>query len=93
MFDTIRLNIECPYCGEISRMAAQTRDLFCVRREYEVDDKLEEELDEISSVYAIAHCHSPICNGNEGFGKAFPLTINLLRGVVTSNYKILPEFY
>lgn len=92
-FDTIFLNVTCPYCEETSRMDCRTVDLFCVHHNYEVNDKLDDDLSDIHTIYAIGSCHSQECLGSADLGKAFPMTIFMEDGIITSKYKILPEFW
>jgi hypothetical protein len=97
MVDIIYLNVTCPYCGEISRMDCQTKQLFCNGCLYEVGDPLPEELNFILSVLAVGCCNSAECKAFEAEqgranGRSVRVKVYVKEGLISSNYKIFTEF-
>ena len=44
MFDSIYVDIKCPFCGEESSMECQTKDLDCVCKNYQKGDTIPEDV-------------------------------------------------
>lgn len=58
MFDTIKMMIKCPYCGETETRECQTKQLECYLEIYYENDYVETES---SFLYCIAGCKSEKC--------------------------------
>jgi hypothetical protein len=94
MFDSIYINVKCPFCGNESKMECQTKELECDLSVFEKGDfignsniqKLED---------CITDCHSKECvdftNKEDGyvsgFGRVFRLDLLLNNGVITGEYE------
>lgn len=94
MFDSVIIEIKCPYCGEVSETEAQTRQLDCDLEVWKVGDFV---TDKLNYLICIADCIQPKCkeyvtkkNGYwGGFGRKFNVKIVLKDGKVTGEYEVL----
>ena len=90
MYDTINLDVKCPYCGETSFMGVQTKDLVNCLYEFQVGDHVS---DRFNYLYAIAECKKQGCKGNQNSAEylkgLFDITIELVCGIITGKYKII----
>jgi hypothetical protein len=94
MFDSIYLEMECPYCKKISEMEAQTKQLECELNIYRKGDSLKD--CKLDMLFCYADCKSDECMDHElrdmgyrsGFGRAFDVTVFIDNGVVNGNYEI-----
>jgi hypothetical protein len=89
MFDSIYLNVKCPYCEEESEIEAQTKDLECNLEVWKVGDFIGTK--KYKSLFCITECRSnkclrPVRIGN--IGNFFNLDVFLKKGILTSKYKI-----
>lgn len=94
MFDTIKLNVVCPSCGEESFMKVQTKELDCELRVFEKGDFVSKKYRYIEGT---ANCISQTCQDKTikergyfgGFGFLFRIKIRLKKGFVNGKYKII----
>jgi hypothetical protein len=94
MYDSIKIKLKCPYCGEVSEMEAQTKDLECYLNTYKVGDTIS---DKFNYVDCITDCTSEKCMDEvrkrrgyvSGFGKVFRLRIFIESGRITERYEIV----
>jgi hypothetical protein len=94
MFDSVRIKMKCPYCGESSIIEAQTKELECNLEEWKVGDFV---TDKVDHLVCIADCVQPKCkefvtkkNGHwGGFGRMFDVKIFLKDGKVSGEYEVL----
>jgi hypothetical protein len=95
MFDSIYLNIKCPYCGKESEMEAQTKELESELQVWKKGDSIG--TDKYNYLVCIADCHSDECMEHElkrvgyrsGFGRGFDVKIFIDKGIVTGDYEIV----
>jgi hypothetical protein len=93
MFDSIMLDIICPFCGEESLMDCQTKELDCMLDVWKKGDVIKTDLDHLE---CIADCIQQSCKNYTiqrfgywgGFGRSFLLDVKLENGRVTGEYKI-----
>ena len=96
-YDTIFLELDCPYCGQRSEMEFQTKDLeqrFC---EYREGDKVPG-TEQFKYLTATGDCHSPECQERadklwisiqgcpSGFGSPIDAKVELVDGVITGRF-------
>ena len=62
MYDTMYLNVKCPYCGRVSEMDVQTKDLECDLNDYRVGDYVS---DKYNYVDGITNCPHNDCEANK----------------------------
>lgn len=94
MYDSIRIDVKCPYCEEVSEVDAQTKDFDCELKVYKVGDFLGDE--RLDSIICSTGCRSKSCldyekryvSWSHGFGRVFSIKIFLNKGVVTCLYEI-----
>ena len=94
MFDSVYLNIKCPYCGNESDIECQTKDLDCNLEVWRKGDFVGS--DKYNSLDCLADCHSKECIDHKikevgyrsGAGRFFYLEVMLKEGIVTGEYKI-----
>lgn len=94
MFDSVYINVKCPFCGEESEKECQTKDTDCSldvwRKGEYIGTKKYNDLD------CLAGCESETCKAwvvKEfgywgGFGRPIYLRVFLKDGVVTGEYQI-----
>ena len=94
MFDSAYIDIKCPFCGQISGIECQTKELDCNldvwRKGQFVGDIT------LSKLNCIADCLSDECKDYEeknrgyrsGFGRMFEVDVKLSLGIVTGEYQI-----
>lgn len=80
MFDSVLLDIKCPYCGETSEMECQTKQVHCVLMVWKKGDFVSRDF---KSLECITDCHSNKCSG-----EYFYVDVILKRGKVTGKYNI-----
>lgn len=93
MFDSVKIEMECPYCGEVSEMEAQTKELGCDLRVWREGDFV---TDKLNYLDCVADCCQPKCKEYVtddrgyfgGFGRMFNVKIMLDRGKVSGEYEI-----
>ena len=96
MFDCIMLEVECPYCKEISMMEAQTKDLECILERWGVGDYI---TDRVNYLFCTVGCVAPKCKKYVtekhgyfgGFGRIFDIKVILESGIVTGDYEIVQK--
>jgi sarcosine oxidase delta subunit len=93
MYDSIYLQIKCPFCGQTSEMECQTKELDCELKRFRKGDNIDtngiEELD------CIVDCHSRECMAyqdrqdgySSGFGRLFYVIVDAPLGLITGKYK------
>jgi len=94
MFDSVKIKMKCPYCGEVSEIVAQTKELECDFNVWEVGDFV---TDKLTYLECLADCVQPKCREFVskrdgywgGFGRMFDVKILLNNGIVTGEYEIL----
>lgn len=94
MFDSIFLKIKCPYCGVVSEMECQTKELECTLQRWHKGDNVGDS--EIKELECCADCKSPECMDHElrqdgyrsGFGRIFDVSIEITLGMITGKYQI-----
>jgi hypothetical protein len=94
MFDSVKIEMKCPYCGEVSEIEAQTKELECNLDVWKKGDFV---TDKINYLECLADCVQPKCkeyvtkkNGYwGGFGRMFDVKISLDNGKVSGEYEIL----
>lgn len=97
LFDTIHLEIECPYCGKTEERGAQTKDLECCLLDYKVGDFVTDKLKylECAASYRNEHCEKIAVENigyTSGFGRVFDLGIFLDNdGKITDKYEIIED--
>lgn len=95
MFDSIYINVVCPYCGEESEMECQTKELDCNLEVFRKGGHIR--TDKYNSLDCVADCMSKQCIEEQikkvgyksGFGMIFNITVIVNNGVITGEYKIL----
>lgn len=96
MFDTVKLSIRCPNCGETSEMEAQTKELDCNLETWRVGNFVTRRLNWLT---CLASCAQPACKAHVikehgywgGFGRMFYVKIFLHNGKVSGEYEIISE--
>ena len=91
-FDSIFINIKCPYCGQTSEMECQTKQIGKNLNIYYKGDFIDEKLTDLD---CISGCHSKECTDyerktfgyNSGFGRMIHLNLKLDEGVITGEYE------
>jgi len=94
MFDSVYIDIECPFCGKISLLECQTKDTDCELNVWKKGD--DTEYDNLEYLDCIADCHSRECKKrafkklgfSDGLGMVFDVYVILDKGIVTGAYKI-----
>jgi wobble nucleotide-excising tRNase len=87
MFDSIMLNVKCPYCGEEEVRECQTKDLDCYLDVYTLGDKVKT-LDKW--LECITDCESEACKlPGSRLGNFFNLKIRVKECKITNKYKII----
>lgn len=97
MFDSVRINIKCPYCQKESEIECQTKELDCVMHSWKKGDYVGTK--KHNYLTCIADCHSKECvdwryeeiGYRSGFGRMFYVKVKLDNGIVTGEYEICPE--
>ena len=97
MFDTIILPIKCPFCGQVSDMECQTKDMESMLEVYYVGDYVGDVFVETGTLRCITECQSEECSSEialtETFrvkrGKYFDLQLRVENGEITGEYKII----
>lgn len=95
-FDSINIEMVCPYCGKESLMEAQTKELECILKVWKLDDF-------VSKKYNYLDCHAT-CKSDEcmeymkekhsniiGFGRGFTVKVYLKHGCVSGKYRVKQE--
>ena len=95
MYDSIFIKIKCPYCGKISEIECQTKELSCgLKRWYKGDNV---RTSNFRYLYCLADCHSSEClkweedkvGYRSGFGRSFTVEVHIgNEGAVTGLYKL-----
>jgi len=92
LFDSIYLRKKCPYCGKISDMEFQTKDLDCVMDNFKKGDFVSKRF---NFVDCTADCHSEECQARadkngvvfqgcpSGFGSLFEAKVEIKKGKIT----------
>lgn len=94
MFDSVKIKMKCPYCGEVSKIEGQTKELECELNIWNVGDFVTNKLNHLE---CLADCHSDKCMQRElerigyrsGFGRMFVVKIFLKDGKVSGDYEII----
>lgn len=94
MFDSVKIEIKCPYCGEVSEIEAQTKELECDLEVWKVGDFV---TDKLNYLECLADCVQPKCKEFVikrdgywgGFGRMFDVKIILKDGKVSGEYEVL----
>ena len=94
MYDSIYLEIKCPYCGETSEVECQTKELGCTLHKFSKGDSIG--TNQYNYLECISDCHSKQCTDNEekrigyrsGFGTTFDVKVKISNGIITGDYEI-----
>ena len=94
MFDSILIDIKCPYCSKISEIECQTKELCCTLKRWKKGDFVCDK--SIKVLDCIADCYSKECvdytnkqdGYKSGFGRMFYVDVKLKKGIVTGKYII-----
>ena len=94
MFDSVKIEMKCPYCGEVSEIEAQTKELECDLEVWKKGDFITYKLNYLE---CLADCVQPKCREYVtkkdgyygGFGRMFDVKILLDKGKVSGDYEIL----
>ena len=97
MFDSVYLEIECPYCKKASLIECQTKDTPCVLDVWHKGDDIG--TDQFKYLYCIGDCQSKECvdwtdkrhGYHSGFGRLFDLKVLLDKGIITGEYEIIKD--
>lgn len=95
MFDSVYLEMECPYCKKISEIESQTKQLDCELNIYRKGDSIG--TDKHNHLYCYSDCKSNECMEHElnawgyrsGFGRLFETRVFIDKGVVSGDYEII----
>ena len=106
MFDIIKLECVCPYCGQKNLMDFQTKDLECELINYVPGDKVSEYYRDDIEIEIYTGCHSTKCQEiadkvsiiwqglSSGFGSLFYAKVKLVNGILQNEvYDIITEPY
>lgn len=98
MFDTIKIKVKCPYCGNEDDIDVQNKQLTDSLRLFKVGDSVSglTWFDNMDILNCIADCRSKECidyTNNEdgyvsGFGRIFYVDIKLCDDIITEKYFI-----
>lgn len=94
MFDSIYIDIRCPYCGNTSLIECQTKDTECILKAWYKGDNIG--TNQFNYLDCHADCQDEKCvewrdkkvGYHSGFGRSFYVRIILVNGVVTGDYEI-----
>ena len=94
MFDSIKIDARCPYCGKTSEIEFQTKELDCTLEVWSKGDYVG--TDKLNRLDCIADCHSEECvdyadrktGYKSGFGRMFEADIILADGRVTGEFVV-----
>lgn len=92
MYDTMYLNVKCPYCGRVSEMDVQTKDLECDLNDYRVGDYVS---DKYNYVDGVTNCPYNDCKANIlskkicNLPQYFYIKIFLENGKLTDRYELI----
>ena len=98
MFDSIKMDIKCPFCGKITKnMEIQTKDLDCCLEVFRVGELVPKEYSNLKSLSCIGDCTSDSCkreivfpNGMKTIrGSYFNLELEVSSGIITDRYKFV----
>ena len=98
MFDSIKMNIKCPFCGKVTKnMEIQTKELDCCLEIFRVGDSIPKEYNHLSQLSCIGDCVSDKCkheivfpNGMKSTrGNYFTIEVEVSSGIITDRYKII----
>lgn len=95
LFDSIMIDIKCPYCGQTSEMECQTKELKCELNRFHKGDDVDSH--KFKFLECIADCRSDECMAESerrsgyrsGFGMTLDVKVKLDNGVVTGSYDII----
>lgn len=96
MYDSVKIKIKCPYCGEESEIEAQTKELDCTLEVWKVGDFVS---DKFNYLDCVADCLQPECKKasmlgyHSRIGRFFNVRIFLKKGKVSGKYKITKDEY
>lgn len=97
MFDSIMLDIKCPYCKKVSEIECQTKIFDCSLEVWKKGDYVGTK--QYNHVNTIADCLSPECKQyqikelgySSGFGRMFTVQVKLEEGIVTGEYEVFTD--
>ena len=95
MYDSFYLEIKCPYCGMLSEIECQTKELDSQLEEWRKGDYIG--TTQFNFLECIADCRTAICKAwqnkkmgySSGFGRSCEVRVRLEEGIVTGEYEIL----
>lgn len=94
MYDSIYLQVKCPFCGQASEMECQTKELDCTLKVWHKGDNIESP--GVNSLGCCSGCRSAECVAHEermdgyktGAGRYFELVVETPFGLITGKYRI-----
>jgi hypothetical protein len=96
MFDSVIMDMKCPYCGEVSEIEVQTKQLECNMEVWRVGDYV---TDDLNFLTCYGDCTQPECKEYSikkrgywsGWGRMFDVKIMLDGGRISGEYEIIEE--
>lgn len=91
MFDSIMMQVKCPYCGEEIERECQTKDLECILDVFRVGDTVG--TDVYNKLTCICDCNSETCwnpsaNHGYGMGRFFWIKVKVTDKKIVGEYEI-----
>lgn len=94
MFDSVYLNVKCPYCGLKKEFECQTKDLDRTLLHLYKGDKISKEFNDLKYLNCVATCNSSACDMNRKFkyghnipySRLFELNLQLKNRKITGKY-------
>ena len=62
MFDSIYMNVKCPYCGISCEREIQTKDLDSVLLTLRPGDSIDKDYQDLTQIEGVVECTSIVCN-------------------------------
>jgi hypothetical protein len=96
LFDTVILNIECPFCGETSECDIQTKDSMCMMETLKKGDIVQMP-ENPNFLTGIGSCKSPKCKKHtieeigywDGIGRMFDVEVFLENDRINGEYETI----
>ena len=96
MYDSIYIEVKCPYCNEVEEQECQTKALDNMMHRYKEGDYIGDEYKDLDWVRCIIGCYSDQCIDTSNLehhaissGMYFYIDLKLDRGKVTKEYRII----
>lgn len=91
MYDSIYMNVKCPYCNIEEEQECQTKELDCTLSQFKVGDFVGWDIP--NKIEACLICRSQKCKHHQkdirynGGGRFFEILIEIRNGKITNNYE------